>query len=154
MIESEWITGNKDLAAVHKIREKVFVEEQHIAPEKVRDGYDELAVHLLVFVDGEAAATGRIYHDGSHFRMGRLCVLKQFRGQGIGDLATRLLLYKVFMYADELHISAQAYLKDFYQKFGFETIGDPFMEENIPHINMVLLKEKCIFPSKCGGEER
>ncbi len=154
MIENEWIKGNKDLTAVHAIREKVFVIEQHITPEHVRDLFDEQAVHLLVFVDGEAAATGRIYHDGSHFRMGRLCVLKQYRGQGIGDLATRLLLYKAFLYASELHISAQAYLEDFYKKFGFERVGEPFSEENIPHINMVLKKENCVFPSKCGGEER
>lgn len=154
MVENEWITGNKDLTAVHAIREKVFTQEQQIAPERVRDLYDEQAMHLLVTVDGEAAATGRIYFDGSHFHMGRLCVLKQYRGQGIGDLATRLLLYKAFQYANELHISAQAYLEGFYKKFGFESVGEPFLEENIPHINMVLTKEKCVFPSKCGGEER
>jgi len=154
MIESEWITGNGDLTAVHTVRDKVFVKEQKIAPERVRDSYDGQAVHLLITVDGQAAATGRIYHDGSHFRIGRICVLKEFRRQGIGDLATRLLLYKAFMFAEEVRISAQQYLADFYGKFGFEAVGKPFMEENIPHINMVLEKEKCVFPSKCGGEEQ
>lgn len=154
MIANEWITGNGDLRAVHAIREKVFVAEQNIAPERVADAYDEQAVHLLVYVDGVAAATGRIYHDGSHFRIGRLCVLKEFRGQGIGDLAARLLLFKAFMYAGEVHISAQAYLEDFYKKFGFETVGGPFMEEGISHVNMVVTKEKCVFPSKCGEERQ
>lgn len=154
MIENEWITGNGDLTAVHAIREKVFVDEQRVAPEKVRDLYDAQAVHLLIYVDGAAVATGRIYHDRSHFRIGRLCVLKQYRGQRIGDLALRLLLHKVFMYANEVHIDAQAYLSDFYKKFGFEAVGEPFMEENIAHVHMVLTKEKCVFPSKCGREER
>ncbi len=154
MIENEWITGNGDLTAVHAIRDKVFGEEQEISLEKIRDEYDAQAVHLLIFVDGEAAATGRIYHDGSQFRMGRICVLKEYRGQGIGDLAVRLLLYKAFRFANQLYISAQAYLEDFYKKFGFETVGESFMEEGIPHVDMVLYKEKCVFPSKCGGEEQ
>lgn len=154
MIENEWITGDQDLTAVHAIRDKVFGEEQKISPEKIRDAYDAQAVHLLIYVDGKAVATGRIYHDGSQFRMGRICVLKEYRGQGIGDLAVRLLLYKAFQFANRLYISAQAYLEDFYKKFGFETVGEPFLEEEIPHVNMVLYKEKCVFPSKCGGEEQ
>jgi predicted GNAT family N-acyltransferase len=153
MIENEWITGNGDLTAVHAIREKVFVKEQKIDPQRVRDAFDEQAVHLLIFVDGEPVATGRIYHDGTHFGIGRICVLKEYRGQGIGDLAVRLLLYKAFHYANEVHIHAQQYLEAFYAKFGFEAEGKPYLRGDIPHIDMVLTKEKCVFPSACGKEE-
>ena len=57
-------------------------------------------------------------------------------------------------FANRLYISAQKYLEDFYKKFGFETVGEPFLEEEIPHVDMVLYKEKCVFPSKCCGEEQ
>lgn len=152
MITNEWIPGNQNPAIVYEIRKKVFVEEQRCDPSRERDCFDEQAMHLIVTVDGVAVGTGRIYHDGRHFKIGRLCVLKEYRGQGIGDLAIRLLLYKVFGYAGEVHIGAQKYLENFYGKFGFQKYGEEYMEENIPHINMVLYKEKCVYPSKCGGE--
>ena len=149
MVTNEWIPGNQNPAIAYEIRKKVFVEEQHCDPAREQDSFDPQAMHLIVTVDDTAAATGRIYHDGARFKIGRLCVLPEFRGQGIGDLAIRLLLFKVFGYAGEVHIGAQKYLKDFYGKFGFQEYGEEYTEENIPHINMVLYKEKCVYPSKC-----
>ncbi len=153
MITNEWIPGSQKPEIAYEIRKKVFVDEQHCDPAREQDYFDEQAMHLIVTVDGVAAATGRIYHDGAHFRIGRLCVLSEFRGQGIGDLAIRLLLYKAFQFAGEVHIGAQKYLEKFYAKFGFERYGEEYLDENIPHIHMVLYKEKCVFPSKCGGKE-
>lgn len=153
MVTNEWIPGNQNPSIAYEIRRKVFVEEQHCDPAKEQDCFDGQAMHLVVYTDGAAAAAGRIYHDGVHFKIGRLCVLPEFRGQGIGDLAIRLLLFKAFQFAGEVHIGAQKYLEKFYGKFGFQKYGEDYIEENIPHIYMVLYKEKCVFPSKCKGEE-
>ena len=87
------------------------------------------------------------------FKIGRLCVLKEYRGpEGLGDLAIRLLLYKAFTWANEVTIGAQQYLEDFYGKFGFKRVGEPYFEENIPHIEMKLKKENCVYPSACKEE--
>lgn len=150
MITNEWTLGTQDLKKAFEIRRKVFVEEQGCDPQKDVDSFDAQAVHLLVYVDGMPVATGRIYFDGDHFKIGRLCVLKEYRGQGIGDLAIRLLLFKAFTWANEIHIGAQKYAEGFYTRFGFQTYGEEYLDENIPHIHMKLKKEDCVFPSKCG----
>lgn len=150
MITNEWILGTQDTKKVFEIRRKVFVEEQGCNPDLDVDSFDGQAMHLLLYVDGAPVGTGRIYFDGEHFRVGRLCVLKECRGQGIGDLAIRLLLFKAFTWANEIHIGAQKYLENFYAKFGFQKYGDEYLDENIPHIHMKLKKEDCVFPSKCG----
>jgi Predicted acyltransferase len=150
MITNEWILGSQDPEKAFEIRRKVFVEEQGCNPDLDVDCFDAQAVHLLVYVDRLPVATGRIYYDGAHFRIGRLCVLKEYRGQGIGDLAIRLLLLKAFSWANDIHIGAQKYAKDFYTRFGFKEYGEEYLDENIPHIHMKLRKEDCVFPSKCG----
>ena len=152
MITNEWIPGTKNPVTAYEIRRKVFVEEQGCDTQRERDSFDSQAVHLVVYVEGRAAGAGRIYYDGAHFRIGRLCVLPEFRGQGIGDLALRLLLLKAFSFAGEVQISAQKYLESFYGKFGFQKFGEDYLDENIPHIDMKLKKEDCVYPSKCKEE--
>jgi len=153
MITSVFIPGNKDISEPLAIRRAVFVLEQGCPEEIERDMFDESALHLLVFVDEVPAGTGRIWHDGTGFRIGRLAVLPQFRGQRIGDLALRLLLYKAFSSgAEELTISAQTYLRKFYEKFGFRAEGEEYAEVGRPHVTMRVKKDEVVYPSACHKE--
>jgi predicted GNAT family N-acyltransferase len=109
----------------------------------------------MVYVDEAPAGTGRIWHDGKEFRIGRLAVRKQYRGQGIGDLALRLLLYKAFNSgAEKLFINAQTYLTGFYNKFGFKECGEEFMDAGMPHIPMSVKKDEVVYPSSCGHNNK
>jgi predicted GNAT family N-acyltransferase len=129
----------------------VFIEEQGCPENEDRDGLDEAALHLIVYVDEIPAATGRIWHDGSVFRIGRLAVRKRYRRQGIGDLALRLLLYKAFNSgAEELFVNAQTYIKELYGKFGFKECGEEFTDAGMPHIPMSVKKDGVVYPSACG----
>lgn len=125
------------------IRTRVFVEEQHVPVELERDEYDELATHLLLFKDGAAAATGRIFPDPQHpgvLRLGRIAVLKPHRGQGVGGQVVSELL-KVARNdtsCSEVVIHAQQHLVKWYSGFGFKPIGDEFLEAGIRHQEMVL----------------
>lgn len=150
MITSVFIPGNQDVSEPLLIRRKVFIEEQSCPEEEEFDAYDKCALHLMVYVDEIPAATGRIWHDGNSFRIGRLAVLREFRGQKIGDLALRLLIYKAFSSgAEELNISAQTYVRGFYEKFGFRAEGEEYMEAGIPHIAMRVKKGEVVYPSSC-----
>jgi predicted GNAT family N-acyltransferase len=154
MITSVFIPGDKDLSEPFAIRRAVFVEEQGCPESEDFDAFDQSALHLMVYVDEMPAGTGRIWHDGKKFRIGRLAVLKQFRGQKIGDLALRLLVYKAFSSgAEELFVSAQTYLKRFYEKFGFQADGEEYMEFGLPHITMRVKKDEVKYPSACRHEE-
>lgn len=152
MITSAFIPGTGDISEPFSIRREVFVDEQHVPEPEEFDEFDAAALHLIVYVDEQAAATGRIWHDGRGFRIGRLAVRRSFRRQKIGDLVLRLLLYKAFSSgAEEINISAQTYIAAFYRKFGFKKSGEEYMEAGIPHIAMRVGKDEVKYPSACGG---
>ena len=153
MITSAFIPGTEDISEPFAIRKEVFVEEQSISEEEEFDDYDAQALHLIVYVDEQPAATGRIWHDGKAFHIGRFAVLKRFRGQKIGDLALRLLLYKSFSSgAQAVEISAQTYIVPLYKKFGFKEYGEEYIEAGIPHIAMKVGKDEVVYPSACQGQ--
>lgn len=153
MITSAFIPGTEDISEPFSIRKEVFVEEQAISEDEEFDECDTQALHLIVYVDEQPAATGRIWHDGKAFRIGRLAVLKRFRGQKIGDLALRLLLYKSFTSgAEVVQISAQTYIMPLYKKFGFTEYGEEYMEAGIPHVAMKVGKDEVVYPSACRGQ--
>ena len=155
MITSAFIPGTEELSEPLAIRRAVFIEEQGVPEAKEYDGFEEQALHLMVYVDEEPAATGRIWHDGTGFRIGRLAVKKEFRGQKLGDLALRLLIYKAFSSgAEELFISAQTYIMPFYRKFGFREYGEEYVEAGIPHWAMKVKKDDVVYPSACGGSNK
>lgn len=151
MVTSVFLPGNGDISEPLEIRREVFIEEQGCPEREDRDGFDEAALHLMVYVDEAPAATGRIWHDGSAFCIGRLAVRKQFRGQGLGDLALRLLLYKAFNSgAGEVFVNAQVYIKALYAKFGFREFGEEFLDAGRPHISMSVKSCDVVYPSSCG----
>lgn len=123
-----------DQTALREIRRKVFIEEQHVPEELEWDGLDDQASHWLALEDGIPAGTVRMLADG---HIGRMAVLRDFRGQGIGsDLllaavaqAEQDQLYDVFLYA-------QLQAQTFYQRAGFIGAGNEFMDAGIPHTTM------------------
>jgi len=129
--------------AAYAIRHAVFVEEQGIPAELEIDAYDPIAEHALAFMDGQCVATARIYLDEqepSKAKIGRMAVLQEFRGQGIGTAllgeairAGRMQGASVF----ELH--AQQKAAPFYAKLQFQPDGPIFDEVGIPHQCMRLV---------------
>lgn len=151
MITNEWILGTQDLQVPLDLRTQVFVGEQHVDPAHEYDAVDPLALHLVLYDDGVPAGTGRVYHDGHTFCIGRCCIAKPFRGMGMGDLLIKLLLLKAFEYGpSQVRIHAQVQAKDFYARYGFVEQGDVFSEEGIPHVEMCVDRKTLVFPSKCG----
>ena len=138
MITSELILGIEgvDLSEVHAIRHKVFCEEQSV-PEKIeKDGLDASAVHVLSYVNGTPAATGRLLVP--EFIIGRIAVLPQFRGIGLGDLVVRLLIRAAFdMGGEQQVVHSQVQVQGFYEKLGFVPRGEVYEEAGIPHITMI-----------------
>lgn len=149
MITNEWILGTQDAGIAIDLRRRALASERKPVCADDADVYDAQAMHLLVYAEGVPAATGRIYHDGRGFRIDALCVLPEYRRQGLGDLAIRLLLYKAFQWADEVAVSTLPCMEGFYKKFGFTTAGAVFLKGKDSFIEMKLKKENCVFPSKC-----
>lgn len=122
-----------DQARVHAapIRFTVFVEEQGVPREIELDEQDELCVHAVVFSREQALATGRLLPDG---HIGRMAVLRQWRGRGIGGLILKRLMDCAKARGDsEVALSAQVHAVAFYRAHGFVPHGDEYVEAGIRH---------------------
>ena len=124
-----------DGLALRAIRTKVFVEEQRVPEALEWDGLDESSRHVMaVSADGTPVGTGRLLRDG---HIGRMAVLKEWRGRGVGSaLFERLLSIAGSMGLDEVKLHAQTHAIGFYAKQGFAVEGEEFMEAGIPHVEM------------------
>jgi D-hexose-6-phosphate mutarotase/predicted GNAT family N-acyltransferase len=121
-------------AALSSIRREVFIEEQQVPEELEWDGEDAHALHVLVVNDGEPIGCGRMLADG---HIGRMAVLENYRGKGVG----RLILKTLLMEAEKLRrgrvfLNAQTRAAGFYAKYGFNPVGGEFPDANIPHVRM------------------
>lgn len=133
--------STKELYAILKERTDVFVVEQ-ACPYPEVDGKDLASYHLYKEQDGEIVAYLRVLPAGVSYdeaSIGRVLVKKDYRGQG---LAQQLLENALRFLEDELHettikIQAQDYLRKFYGSFGFEVISETYLEDDIPHVDML-----------------
>lgn len=129
--------GKKGFKEAFKIREEVFVKEQGIDKNIEIDRFDDSATHLILYCDGKAIGTGRFYFDGKDHRLGRIAVLKEYRGKGLGKIITeKLIEYALRKNVEKIIIHSQKYLENFYKGFGFKSVGKVFMEAGIKHIKM------------------
>lgn len=154
MLYATWIHGSEDIAPAKTVREDVFVKEQGYAPEVEFDAFDAMAWHAVAMDDEKPIATGRIYLDQSKFNLGRVCVLPEYRGFGVGDAVVRLLIDRALTAgAEGIHICAQTYCKDLYKKFGFEEVGEPYFPEGdkIEHVDLYADSQNIVLPTACGG---
>lgn len=119
------------------IREKVFIQEQHVPAELEWDGLDTACHHVLALsANGDAIGCGRITPDG---HIGRVAVLREWRGKHIGTAILEMLVdYARSQSYTRVELNAQVQAVDLYNKFGFESHGKVFMDANIPHIKMTL----------------
>ena len=119
---------------IKRIRNAVFTFEQGIDEHLDFEGNDPQAIHVLVGRENEFVGTGRLLMDG---HIGRLAVLKEFRGRAFGADAVKALLEEARRIGiDRVFLGAQLHAVEFYRRLGFTEYGDPFLDAGIEHIHM------------------
>jgi predicted GNAT family N-acyltransferase len=136
------VESETDWEHAKAIRIRVFIEEQDCPPEEEWDTWDATSRHVLGTVDGEPVATARwrtVADDETLVaKLERFAVLPAHRGQGYGRQLVRYVMRDAQQAGfDRFMLHAQAHLEDFYARFGFESVGEPFTEAGIPHVKMV-----------------
>lgn len=147
--------GPGDMAAVFDIRRIVFIEGQNVSEAEERDGLDDSAIHLIAFAgagqsdgqgDGQSdgqgdrpVGTARLLLGDSYAKIGRVAVLEDQRGQGLGKA---LMACAIDVLRDqgarEARLAAQTHALGFYENLGFAAYGETFLDAGILHQNMAL----------------
>ncbi|MFN3570171.1 MAG: GNAT family N-acetyltransferase [Polaromonas sp.] len=130
-----------ELYDVLQLRTEVFVIEQGCIFQDM-DGSDAEAIHLLGNTDGLLVAYARCFAAGVKFAeasIGRVITRQMQRGSGLGHELMRRAVSCVFEQWGEqpIRIGAQARLEKFYLQHGFQVAGQPYIEDGIPHIEML-----------------
>jgi predicted GNAT family N-acyltransferase len=124
----DWGRAREKAAA---IRFAVFVEEQGVPAEIEMDELDAQSLHALAFHGEDAVGTGRLLPDG---HIGRMAVLKAWRGRGLGSLILEKLVAAAGGRGDsQVLLSAQVHALEFYRAHGFEPEGPVYQEAGIAH---------------------
>jgi predicted GNAT family N-acyltransferase len=120
---------------INFVRSQVYEIEQGINPDRVFDGKDELAEHILAYLDNQPVGTARIRCLSKHSTsIEKLAVLSTARRQGIGKkIMEKSLEIAAQKNVEEVVINAQEYIKGLYQQLGFEQEGERFMVAGNPH---------------------
>lgn len=129
----------KTLHNIFLLRSEVFIVEQECAYQDI-DGNDFKSVHIIGKKKEEIIAYSRIMNLNNDFcSIGRVLVKKDLRKKGIGiKLIKRSIEEATREYTNKkIKISAQEYLKKFYTKLGFKYTGKSYLEDGIPHIEMI-----------------
>ena len=121
---------------IRPVRETVFIHEQAVPEELEWDGLDPQCAHVLAWNDqGDAIGTARMQPNGT---IGRMAVLKDWRGRGAGRaLLEALLDCAVRQELTRVTLSAQTHAIGFYERAGFHVVGELFIDAGIPHRKMV-----------------
>ena len=135
-----------DLAAPLALRRKVFIEEQQVSETDELDGLDDVSLHFLARLDGRPVGTLRLIMEppkaalpdgilGTAPVIGRVCVLSECRGHGIGAALIRAALAALRERGDVSHVrlAAQVRAIGFYENLGFTAHGEGFDDAGIDH---------------------
>lgn len=140
MIKVVKIANNSDQKIAHQIREEVFVKEQNVPIGEEYDEYENSATHFLAFFEEVPCGTARWRFTDFGIKLERFAVKKDFRDKKIGKAIMENILTDIEKSPENkqkiLYLHAQVQVVGFYEKFGFQKVGETFQECDIWHYKM------------------
>ena len=131
----------RELFDIYFLRQEVFIVEQNCVYQDI-DQKDHYSYHLMAYDNEILVAYLRIVHPGISYdepSIGRVLTKIGYRGRGISKNIMQSAIQKVrdVYKHSNIRISAQEYLIPFYTSLNFESVGEVYLEDNIPHIEMM-----------------
>jgi ElaA protein len=136
--------STQELYQILRLRSEVFVVEQNCVYQDI-DNKDQKALHLFGILEGEIIAYSRLFKPGDYFEfssIGRVVVAEKHRDKNFGHELIDHSIFEInnLFKAQNITISAQLYLKKFYESHGFVATSETYLEDDIPHIEMKIIK--------------
>ena len=135
------IAETDDLVTCRRLRRIVFIDEQGVSEADEIDDRDGEAIHLLATDDGRPVGTARLLVEGDTGKIGRVCVLQEARGTGLGAALIRAGVerFRQVPGVAKVKLGAQVHALGFYERLGFAAYGPVYDDAGIDHRDMVLV---------------
>lgn len=128
---------DKQREQAYHVRMVVFVEEQKVPVDEELDAYDEEAIHFIGYQHKLPIAAGRLRFTDDYGKLERICILKPKRGNSYGKQLIQEMEETILSHGyAKAKLGAQIQAQGFYQRLGYETISDEFLDAGIPHVMM------------------
>lgn len=133
--------SNRELYSILRLRSEIFVVEQNCVYQDL-DNKDLNAYHLMAVENGELIGYLRILNKGVSYKeasIGRVVVKKEYRRKKLGlEIINKGIDFIInTLQEKEVRISAQVYAKNLYKKAGFVEVSEEYLEDDIPHVEML-----------------
>ncbi len=135
------IAETNDLVTCRRLRRIVFIDEQGVSEADEIDDRDGEAIHLLATDGGRPVGTARLLIEGDTGKIGRVCVLQEARGTGLGAALIRAGVerFRQVPGVAKVKLGAQVHALGFYERLGFAAYGPVYDDAGIDHRDMVLV---------------
>ncbi|KKI93676.1 acetyltransferase [Bacillus sp. SA1-12] len=132
------VTTKEQLEDAFSVRRTVFVDEQQVPEEEEIDQFEDESTHVVLYDNGEPIGAARIRVLDGIGKLERICVLSSSRKKGAGKLLVlKLEEIAAAQGVTKLKLNAQTHAIPFYERLGYETVSDVFMDAGIPHVTMI-----------------
>ena len=118
------------------IRQEVFVNEQHVAPEIEYDEFESVSNFYLLFYNDLPIGTARWRETSNGVKLERFALIKEFRNKGLGSVLLKEVLRDVIPLKQKIYLHAQVNAITYYERVGFVKKGSMFIEADIEHFIM------------------
>ncbi len=134
------VAPTRDIAACRALRRSVFIEEQGVSEADEVDDLDNQAIHLIAIDGDRPVGSARLLVLGEIGKVGRVCVLREARGTGLGAALMQAAVAECRKLPGvrRVKLGAQSHALGFYERLGFVAFGPEYLDAGIAHRDMIL----------------
>ena len=138
LLDIRFTQNNKDMLSCLDLRRTVFIEEQNVPENEEVDGDDPDCDHILLTVSNIPVGAARLKYYNDFIKVQRVCVLKNYRGQGIGSKIINFIIRHVEKndIRSSVRLGSQIHALEFYKRLGFIEFGEEYLDAGILHKDM------------------
>lgn len=136
---SEYLMCFHDITPdIEMLRYNTFVVEEGLPYDDEFEGDEDKFIHCCLYRGKELIATARIGVEGECVRISRIAVKNGQRNKKKGTTIVKYAEERAKQFNKQsLLVIAQVQAKEFYEKLGYKTVGEPFIDAGLPHIKMI-----------------
>ena len=138
VIDIKFTQNDREMLSCLSLRRTVFIEEQNVPENEEVDGDDPNCDHILLTISDDPVGAARLKYYDNFVKVQRVCVLKNYRGQGIGSNIINFIIKHIEKndIRNSVRLGSQIHALEFYKGLGFIEFGEEYLDAGILHKDM------------------